>query len=168
MSHPPAAPALASHPQRLYRPPAAGELPPEGSLAAQAGVLERLRAANLRPTIARIGLYQAVAAIGAKGVTAHDAFQVVSQRGIRISFSSISRIMREMCDQGLFSMTLNRSGTAVFFLRSDAAACKEIRFECASTDRCTVVENADLHARLLAAARQSGLELDGQCVVVRG
>jgi hypothetical protein len=31
-----------------------------------------------------------------------------------------------------------------------------------------VVENADLHARLLAAARQSGLELDGQCVVVRG
>ena len=160
--HPfPAAPALSPDPQHLHP-------PSEDPLAAQSGLLERLRAAHLRPTVARIGLYQAVAAMGAQGVTAHDAFQIMSQRGVRISFSSISRIMREMCDQGLLSMTLNRNGTAVFFLRSESSTSKEIRFECASTDRCTVVEDADLHALLLAAARQSGLELDGRCVVVRG
>jgi len=154
------------HPSAAPTPPS--PLQPQDPLMEQSRVLERLNAANLRPTMARISVYQAIATMGSQGVTALDAFQIVIQRGTRISFSSISRIMREMCEQDLLSMTLNRSGTAVFFLRSNSAASKEIRFECASTDRCAVVENADLHARLLAAARQSGLELDGQCVVVRG
>lgn len=141
---------------------------PDNPAAQQAGALERLRAVALRPTMARIGIYQAVAAVGAEGVTALDAFQAVIQRGTPVSFSSVSRLMRELWEHGLFSVTFNRSGTAVYFLRSEDQAISGIRFECARTDRCVVIEDADLHARLLAAARRSGLDLDGQCVVVRG
>ena len=138
-------------------------------LAAQANTLERLRAAGLRPTMARIGVHQAVAAAGVDGVTAHDAFQSVLQRGIRISFSSVFRIMREFCEHGLlFSMAVARGKTALYFVRGGGPASAQVRFECAGTGECAVVEDAVLHARLLTAARQAGLDLEGLQLVVRG
>lgn len=137
--------------------------------AAQASTLERLRAAGLRPTMARVGVHQAVVAAGTDGVTAHDAFQSVLQRGIRVSFSSVFRIMRELCEHGLlFSMAVARGKTALYFVRGGGAASALVRFERAGTGECAVVEDAVLHARLLAAARQAGLDLEGLQLVVRG
>jgi len=158
---------------KSFRPPTAAHLPsaqnPLGEHAPlPSSVLERLVAANLRPTVARIGLYQAVAATAAQGLTAHDAFQAMCQRGVPVSLSSVSRILRELCGQGLFSMTFNRNGAAVFFVHGDTPAQREIRFECARTDHCAVVVDDKLHALLLHTAKEAGLELGGQSLVVRG
>lgn len=148
--------------------PARNAAPPADEAAAgRAQVLQRLRAGGLHPTTARIGIYQTIAAAGLEGATAKDVFQSMFARGTRAAASSVYRILREFSEHGLVSVTLNGSRTAVFFVRPSGQAPKVIRFECARTHRLAVVEDADLHARLLAAARQSGLRLDGRNLLVR-
>ena len=141
--------------------------PADDAAAGRAQVLQHLRAGGLNPTAARIGIYQTIAAAGPTGITAKDVFQLMFVRGTRAAASSVYRILREFSDHGLVSSALDASRTAVFFVRPSGQAPKVIRFECARTHRLAVVEDADLHARLLAAARQSGLSLDGRSLLVR-
>lgn len=130
-------------------------------------VMQRLRAAGLRPTSARIGIYQAMATFGSEGVTVNVVFQSMLRGGTRASISSIYRIMREFSDHGLATMTLTSNRTAVYFVQFGGPEQKMLGFECSQTGRLVAVADEDLHARLMAVARQLGMELRELSILVR-
>ncbi|GKT20084.1 transcriptional repressor [Acidovorax sp. SUPP2522] len=148
---------------------APAEEPVQGAFfAAKVPVLQHFRAAGLRPTIARIGIYQAIAAVGRDGITANDTFQVMHHRGTQVSTSTVYRIIRDFVDHGLVSETLTRSRRALYFVTAgDRAKKKVVRLECSKTGRITAIDDADLYDRLIAAARAAGLSFEGRDIVIR-
>lgn len=133
----------------------------------QAAVLERLRAAGLRPTRARIGVYQAIAALGAEGFTVPAVFHATAGSGCRASISSIYRIMREFSQHGLVSTTLAGDRTAVYFVTTGASTQGVICLECGKTGRLIAIEDPQLHARLAALAAEQGMALGEVPILVR-
>lgn len=129
--------------------------------------LARLRAAGLRPTSARIGVYQAIASMGTEGITVHTVFQSMAGSGRRASISSVYRIMREFSQHRLVTAALAADRTAVYFLKADEPAPATICLECGKSGRLVVIEDADLHARLIALASQQNMVLGELPILVR-
>ena len=140
----------------------------DGALAAErTPVLQRLRAAGLRPTIARIGIYQVIAAAKPYGVSADEVFQRMLRRGTRASASTVYRVIREFDEHGLVSSVWDESKKAVYLIKSNESDPKAVLIGCSRTGRLVAVDDADLHARLVAAARRYGLEIEGRDLLVR-
>lgn len=165
--------ATASMTPRAVQPvPAADEA--EDDAAAYGGaamermpVLQRLRAAGLRPTIARIGIYQVIAAAKPYGVSADEVYQRMLQRGTRASASTVYRVIREFDEHDLVSSVWDESKKAVYLIKSHESDPRVVLIGCSRTGRLVAVDDAELHERLVAAARRYGLEIEGRDLLVR-
>lgn len=140
---------------------------PSTAAAERAPVLQRLRAAGLRPTIARIGIYQVIAAAKPYGVSADEVFRRMLQRGTRASASTVYRVIREFDSHGLVASVWDESKKAMYLIKSIEADPKVVLIGCSRTGRLVSIDDADLHARLLAAARKHGMDLEGRDLLVR-
>lgn len=140
---------------------------PATAAAERAPVLQRLRTAGLRPTIARIGIYQVIAAARPYGVSADEVFQRMLRRGTRASASTVYRVIREFDSHGLVSSVWDESKKAVYLIKASESDPRVVLIGCSRTGRLVAIDDADLHARLLAAALQFGLDLAGRDLLVR-
>lgn len=172
-SQPRGRPAAASTTPRAVQPTPAAD-GAEDDAAAYGGaamermpVLQRLRAAGLRPTIARIGIYQVIAAAKPYGVSADEVFQRMLHRGTRASASTVYRVIREFDEHGLVSSVWDESKKAVYLIKSNESDPKVVLIGCSRTGRLVAVDDAELHKRLVAAARRYGLEIEGRDLLVR-
>lgn len=64
-------------------------------------VLQHLRRAGLRPTVARIAILQVVQAAPAPGIGADDAYLRLLERGTRASLSTVYRTFAQLQSVGL-------------------------------------------------------------------
>lgn len=69
--------------------------------ASELTVMQRLRAAGLRPTMARIGLMQVVESAEAIPLPAHEVYRQLYLRGTPVSLGTVVRQLRELAQAGL-------------------------------------------------------------------
>ncbi len=69
-------------------------------------VLQHLRSAGLRPTMARIAILQVVQAAQAAGIGADDAYLRLLERGTRASLSTVYRTFAQLQSAGLLQAVL--------------------------------------------------------------
>lgn len=141
--------------------------PQEDAAAERAPVLQRLRKAGLRPTIARIGIYQVIAGAKPFGLSADEVYQRMLQRGTHASASTVYRVIREFDEHGLVSSVWDESRKAVYLVKPAEPQSSVLLIGCSRTGQLVAIEDADLHERLVAAARRFGLEIEGRELLVR-
>jgi Fur family ferric uptake transcriptional regulator len=133
---------------------------------AQATVLQRLRAARLQPTIARIGLLQVLEAAAPGCLSAEDLFQRMLQRGTRVSVGTVYRVLQQLHAAGLLVHEWDVQRRALYGIRPEGFDGQAVRLVCRGTGRTVTLTDAELHARLLAAAALQGQDLRGQTLSV--
>jgi len=129
-------------------------------------ILQRLRAAGLRPTMARIGALQAIEAASPAAVCAEEVFRRMMLRGTRASVGTVYRVIHQLEARGLLRRERDASRKAHYRIKPGERDGPTILLVCRESGRSVVLADADLHARLAAAARCEGLALEGQQVHV--
>lgn len=129
-------------------------------------VLQRLRAARLQPTIARIGLLQVLEAAAPGCLSAEDLFQRMLQRGTRVSVGTVYRVVQQLHAAGLLVHEWDVQRRALYGIRPEGQAGQSVRLVCRGTGRTLTLADAELHARLLEAAARHGQDLRGQTLSV--
>ncbi len=147
-------------PAHLNPLPSASPTPPEGG-----STLQRLRAARLRPTMARIAVMQAVEA-AANGISAEELFRQLGASGAKASISTVYRVIHEMEQASLVLREWDARGTAMYRLRPTRKSAR-LRLLCAECGHGFNLVDAALHAHLLAAARRAGMEPGDAVLTVR-
>lgn len=140
--------------------PSTSPTPPEGDSA-----IQRLRAARLRPTTARIAVLQAIEA-APDSISADEVFRQLSARGARASISTVYRVIHEMELSNVVQREWDEAGTAQYRLRHTRKSAR-LRLQCADCGHGFNLVDAGLHARLLAAARRAGMEPEDPVLTVR-
>ncbi|WP_051236217.1 transcriptional repressor [Ottowia thiooxydans] len=133
--------------------------------------LQRLRAAGLRPTIARIAVLQVFEDAGGESLSSEDIFRRLCLRGIKISLGTTYRATRQLLAHGLLlpprgpgPKRLYRVAPAAGTRTDSAAALWAVNL--VSGERVRLPACDKLHRLLLTAITDSGLALDrGQVCV---
>lgn len=129
-------------------------------------VLQRLRAARLRPTIARIAILQVVEAVGPRAVSAEDVFQRTATRGTQTSLGTIYRVLQQLQERGLLLREWDAGRRMLYRLKPDGAQDQSLYLVCRRSGRHTRVIDPVLHERLQAAVGNLGLSLAGRQVCI--
>lgn len=129
-------------------------------------VLRRLRAAKLRPTVARIGVLQTIEA-SPTPVSAEEVFRQMLLRGTRVSMGTVYRAMHQFESDGLLLREWDRNRKALYSIKPAGLDTAALRLVCPDTGRVLVMEDAVLHAHLLSAARHHGVALEGHALSVQ-
>lgn len=122
----------------------------------ESSTLQRLRAARLRPTMARIAVLQAIET-AADSISAEEVFRQLDTRGAKASISTVYRVIHELEETGVVLREWDDKGTAQYRPRTARRAAR-LRLLCAECGHGFNLVDPGLHARLLAAARRAGME----------
>ena len=131
----------------------------------ESSTIQRLRAARLRPTMARIAVLQCIEA-AADCISADEVFRQVSDRGAKASISTVYRVIHDMEQANVVQREWDDRGTAMYRLRHTRKSAR-LRLLCAECGYGFNLVDAGLHARLLAAARRAGMEPADPVLTVR-
>lgn len=120
-------------------------------------ILQRLRAAGLRPTIARIGVLQVIQAAGAAGIGADETFRQMLLRGTHVSTSTVYRIIHEL--QALGVLLHDRGDRHSLYRLCPAVPppSSEVRVACRRCDRSELLPGARLRSELELRAAERDL-----------
>ncbi|WP_326536743.1 Fur family transcriptional regulator [Pseudorhodoferax sp.] len=129
-------------------------------------VLQRLRAARLQPTVARIGLLQVLEAAAPHCLSAEDLFQQMLRRGTRVSVGTVYRVVQQLHAAGLLVHEWDLQRRALYGVKPEGFDGQAVRLVCRDTGRTVTLADEELHARLLAAAARQGQDLRGQALTV--
>ena len=129
-------------------------------------ILQRLRAAQLRPTMARIGVLQVIEAAAPASICAEDVFRGLLQRGTPVSGGTVYRALQQCEAAGLLLREWDGKRKAHYRAKPNGFDAAPLRLVCIDTGRTIVLDDAELHARLIAAARREGLDLTGQALAI--
>lgn len=130
-------------------------------------VLQRLRAAGLRPTSARIGVLQVIDASGDVPLPAEEVFRLMSVRGTRVSLGTVYRLIHELETRQVLLRGWGSDRKALYWLRRTDRGALGLQLVCPRTGRRVVLDDADLSARLLAAVEREGFDLAGLTLQVQ-
>ncbi|MGC3985659.1 MAG: transcriptional repressor [Pseudorhodoferax sp.] len=129
-------------------------------------VLQRLRAARLQPTVARIGLLQVLESAAPSCLSADELFQRMLQRGTRVSVGTVYRVVQQLHAAGLLVHEWDVQRRALYGIKPEGFDAQAVRLVCRGTGRTVTLADPELHARLLAAAAAQGQDLRGQALSV--
>lgn len=129
--------------------------------------LQRIRSAGLRPTAARIGVLQVIAACSADHMSAEEVFRRMVARGTPNCLSTVYRVIHELTGRGLLLREWSSMRKALYRLKPERFDTEPLRLVCPESGRTVVLAEADLYAGLLAAARHHGIDLDGQALSIQ-
>lgn len=129
---------------------------------ASATVLQRLRSAELRPTIARISVLQVIDVQAPGRLCVEDVFRQLLLRGIRISNGTVYRVTNELEAKGLLVREWNQTRKAYYRSRPLRHVGHTLRIVCGLSGRSMELEDDELCERLIAAAGRQGLDLQGK------
>ncbi len=132
--------------------------------------LQRLRAASLRPTLARLGILELLED-GPPGLRDADTLlRDLLARGMPLSQGTVYRALKDLAARGLLHHEWRNGrsgGKAVYGLRPPGGSARGVRFVCAQCG-CTVlgIDDAALDAQMRRLALHHGLEMAAQPVTV--
>lgn len=130
-------------------------------------LLQRLRAAGLRPTVARIGVLQAIDEPAAGAVCAEDVVRQMLRRGTPASPSTVYRVIHELDAAGLLQREWDHARKALYRVRPDGQDARSVSLVCRRSGRAVpLAADGELHALLLEAAARAGFDLRGQALTV--
>lgn len=130
-------------------------------------VLQRLRAAGLRPTSARIGVLQVIDASGEEPLPVEEVFRRMGVRGTGVSLGTVYRLMHELEARQVLLRGWGSDRKALYWLRRTERGALGLQLVCSRTGRRVAIDDADLSARLLAAVEREGFDLAGLVLEVR-
>lgn len=135
----------------------------ERQMANDDSVLDRLREAGLRPTVARVTILQVMEAHSPSAISVDELFRLLLLRGTRTSVGTLYQTMRALCEKSLLVKEPNASQPALYRLRqAQRDDSGQIRLICSDSGQAVLLHDGELHARLLAAARRQGVDLSGR------
>lgn len=137
--------------------------PVKGEFAYE-NLLERLRAAELRPTAARISILQTIEA-SALPLTAEQVYRHMLQRGTRVSVGTVYRAAQQFEAKGLLLREWDRQRKALYRIKpSDQDA--RLRLVCQDCGYSVACNDDELLASLQRLARSQGLLLADEAVAI--
>ena len=122
-------------------------------------VLQRLRAADLRPTVARIGILQVIGAMAPQAVCADEVFRRMMLCGTRTSMGTIYRGIQQLQSHGLLLREWTEDRKAMYRLKLPDHAVKPLRLVCRESGRTMVLHDEALQVYLMAMAEREGLDI---------
>lgn len=127
-------------------------------------LLQRLRAAGLRPTVARIAVLQALEACAPERLDAEGVFHSLLRRGTCTSLGTVYRALKDFVDRDLVSQEwwssgLVGGGKAVYGLRLQGTKVGDIRIVCKQCGCSVDVQDSALREELRQLAESRGLKL---------
>lgn len=129
-------------------------------------LLQRLRSAGVTPTAARIGVLQVLEAHDPRRLNSEEIFREMRRRGMRTSLSTVYRITQRLYAVGLLLRELDDTGKVHYRLQWANAETHGVRVICRRSGRSVQLDDANLHAGLIAAAARAGLNVAGQTLVL--
>lgn len=138
---------------------------------ADAALLQRLRAANLRPTIARISVLQLLAAKAPELLDAETLYRALFERGLNLSQGTLYRALNELASHGLLAREWrhgHRGAKAVYGIAGhrQAPSPDEDRITCRHCGSAVPLTDPALLARLRRVALNQGLDLAGRPMTI--
>lgn len=127
--------------------------------------MQRLRAAGLRPTAARIAVLRLIEAAKDR-ISAEDVFRQLPARGARASIRTVYRVIHGLEQTNTVLREWDDKGTALYSLRPTRKPAR-LRLVCGDCHHALDLLDADLHARLLAALQVAGMEPTGPFLTLR-
>ena len=132
----------------------------------EVSILQRLRAAKLRPTIARIGMLQVIEAAGTSRVSAEDVFRQMLLRGTRVSIGTVYRCIHQFEDSGLLLREWDANRRALYRVKPVGFDAYALRLLCRTCGRGIALTDAVLHERLEHLASLQGICIAHQTVTI--
>lgn len=129
-------------------------------------ILQRLRMAGLRLTIARIGVLQVIETSGETSISAEDVFRQMMRRGTPSSIGTVYRVIHQFEAAGLLLREWGAKRTALYRLKPEGFDDRVLRLLCRACGRDMAVADTDLHEQLERVARQQGLRLGNHPVTI--
>ncbi|MGJ7543493.1 Fur family transcriptional regulator [Variovorax sp. LT1R16] len=128
---------------------------------------QRLRAARLRPTMARIGALQTVEAAAPERLCAEEVFRRMMLRGTHASIGTVYRTLQQLEAVGLLRKEWGAGRKAFYGLGPVDGGDASLRLVCGHSGRSVLLDDPELHARLVALASAQGMDLAGQTLTLQ-
>lgn len=135
--------------------------------AAPAGIVQRLRVARLRPTVARIGGLQIVEAAAPERLCAEEVFRRMMLRGTHASIGTVYRTLQQLEAVGLLRKEWGAGRKAFYGACLVKGSGAGLRLVCSHSGRSVLVDDPELQARLVAVASAQGMDLAGQALTLQ-
>ena len=133
-------------------------------------IFQRLRAARLRPTSARICILQVLDAGARTALNAETIYQQLSQMGIAVSLGTIYRVLKEMEQAGLLLRERGASASgnkARYLIKPDHVEEDSCYLVCRVCERSVLVQDTALVEQLCRTAGQHGMEIGARVLSVQ-
>ncbi|MDM0026205.1 Fur family transcriptional regulator [Variovorax saccharolyticus] len=127
---------------------------------------ERLRAAGLRPTAARVGVLEVMATHGAAFATAAELCRCLLQRGARASGGTIYRAIHDLELHGLLLRVPDRSRRSLYRLRVHTDPPGTLQVVCHRTGRTLTIVEPALADHLASILQEIGFDAAGQTLTI--
>ncbi|KAF1003189.1 MAG: Ferric uptake regulation protein [Luteibacter sp.] len=129
-------------------------------------LLQRLRVAGIRLSVARIGVMQVLQAAEPQPLGVEDVYRRMGQRGTRASLGTVYRAMNELEAHGLLLREWSHHRKALYRIKPAGFDGHLLRLVCRDCERSVAVTDAALLAELERQARAQGLALAGSAVTI--
>lgn len=134
---------------------------------APGGIVQRLRTVRLRPTVARIGALQIVEAAAPERLCAEEVFRRMMLRGTHASIGTVYRTLQQLEAVGLLRKEWGAGRKAFYGLGLAEGEGAALRLVCGHSGRSVLLDDPELHARLVAVASAQGMDLAGQALTLQ-
>ena len=133
-------------------------------------VFERLRAARLRPTSARVCVLQVLAGTSRQAMNAEGIYQQLLRIGIAVSLGTIYRVLKEMELAGLLLREREASASGNkgrYLIKPERVEADSCYLVCRVCERSVLVQDAPLVEQLRQAAALHGMEIGANVLSVQ-
>lgn len=132
---------------------------------------QRLLAAGVRPTVARIGVLQILETEAPRRLTMDTVFHHLLDQGLGLKHATVYRALRMLVDHGLLSREWRNgiSGAKALYglMTPDAGSCG-VEIRCKECGHAVNINDISLHEQLRSLVRDGGLELAAQPMTILG
>lgn len=130
-----------------------------------AAVMQLMRRAGIRPTIARIAIYQALESSHSHGGGFESVFTTLLERGLTASGSTVYRVIREFDAAGLLVRTQDHLGRSMFLTKTDPRVGKVYIRSDVEGDL-QLIQDQTLYGHAVAKAKEVGVDWRGKSIVL--
>lgn len=123
----------------------------------EVSILQRLRAAKLRPTVARIGVIQVIQSAGEIAISAEDVLRSLASRGVPSSIGTVYRVLNQCEHTGILLREWDSNRKALYRLKPCGLDAQALRLLCRRCGRQLAVQDAALLERVVGVAQRQGI-----------
>ncbi|WP_291590591.1 Fur family transcriptional regulator [Comamonas sp. UBA7528] len=132
----------------------------------EASILQKLRTAKLRPTIARIGVIQVVQASGEVAISAEEVLRRLSDRGVPTSIGTVYRVLNQCEQTGIMQREWGKNRKALYRLKPCGLGAQALSLLCRRCGRQLPVEDAALLQCVLGVAQRMGISVGSETITI--